>query len=666
MNYDAVHRGMFRSMAFRSYEAFEEDDEKANTKIRFGNPAQMSNWKDLKPGLDYSKVDDRGIIREGEYVDENTVLVSAYMMSTTGGQIKDASTTPQVWTRGRVEKVAVMVNNMGLRLVKIRVVQDRIPELGDKFSNRHGQKGTIGALLRGHDMPRTESGIVPDMIMNPHAIPSRMTIAQNLEQLLGKTAALTGAIGDGTSFMNDGSPQEAIGGILEQIGFEKYGNEVMYNGATGEQIQAAIFIGPVYGMRLKHMVEDKWQARGQGRKEMRTHQPTGGRGAQGGLKIGEMDRDAIIGHAGMAFVKESFMERSDGTKMPICVACGTIPIYNPKLNIAICSMCDGPVRYMGDSVHNLEILPPIGRPKSRIVEVEMPYSTKLLTQEQETYLNLSMRYITTSGIQRLTPLELSAKTGEAVSELPRLFAPVIRAPAYRDEEEEPKFTLEQLRSMGANVVQLPEEQQKALDVIVEENEEGENAVIDMAGQPPMQQVMMNQQPMQQMNQMQQAPMQQPMFQQALPMQQQQPMVQQVLPMQQMNQQPMIQMQQPMQQPMVQQQVPMVPQNQVIYPPQQGGMPPPNLATVMQGGFHQATFPGQGGMIVVDTSGGAMAAEGLGPMPPSGGRRTRASYQGGGGSSAMMGAAPPPAMPSSVMPSSTPSGGFQNITITKLE
>uniref|UniRef100_A0A6C0DE19 DNA-directed RNA polymerase n=1 Tax=viral metagenome TaxID=1070528 RepID=A0A6C0DE19_9ZZZZ len=816
MNYDAVHRGMFRSMAFRSYEAFEEDDEKANTKIRFGNPAQMSNWKDLKPGLDYSKVDDRGIIREGEYVDENTVLVSAYMMSTTGGQIKDASTTPQVWTRGRVEKVAVMVNNMGLRLVKIRVVQDRIPELGDKFcltedhdvltekgwvpinevskthmvvqrnenatteyvhpmdtyvfdhtgpmyliqtekgsqyvtsehrlyvgdsnntwklitanvlyaiqdstyylmdasgvsvritsirmtptneigdkvyclsvpsqiflvrrkgeetafwtgnSNRHGQKGTIGALLRGHDMPRTESGIVPDMIMNPHAIPSRMTIAQNLEQLLGKTAALTGAIGDGTSFMNDGSPQEAIGGILEQIGFEKYGNEVMYNGATGEQIQAAIFIGPVYGMRLKHMVEDKWQARGQGRKEMRTHQPTGGRGAQGGLKIGEMDRDAIIGHAGMAFVKESFMERSDGTKMPICVACGTIPIYNPKLNIAICSMCDGPVRYMGDSVHNLEILPPIGRPKSRIVEVEMPYSTKLLTQEQETYLNLSMRYITTSGIQRLTPLELSAKTGEAVSELPRLFAPVIRAPAYRDEEEEPKFTLEQLRSMGANVVQLPEEQQKALDVIVEENEEGENAVIDMAGQPPMQQVMMNQQPMQQMNQMQQAPMQQPMIQQALPMQQQQPMIQQALPMQQpmqqMNQQPMIQMQQPMQQPMVQQQVPMVPQNQVIYPPQQGGMPPPNLATVMQGGFHQATFPGQGGMIVVDTSGGAMAAEGLGPMPSSGGRRTRASYQGGGGSSAMQGV-PPPAMPSSVMPSSTPSGGFQNITITKLE
>lgn len=472
MNYDALKRGMFRSMAFRSYEAHEEDDEKANVKVRFGNPALIGNWKDLKPGLDYSKLDDRGIVREGEYVDETTVIVGAYMMSTTGGTINDASTTPQVWTRGRVEKVVVMVNNMGLRLVKIRVVQDRIPELGDKFSNRHGQKGTIGALLRGHDMPRTKDGIVPDMIMNPHAIPSRMTIAQNLEQLLGKTAALSGAIGDGTSFMNDGSPQEAIGGILEQIGYEKYGNEVLYNGSTGEQIQAAIFIGPVYGMRLKHMVEDKWQARGQGRKEQRTHQPTGGRGQQGGLKIGEMDRDAIIAHGGMSFVKESFMERSDGAKVPLCVACGTIPIYNPRLNIKICPLCDGPVRFIGDNVHNLEILPPLGRPKSKIVEVQMPYSTKLLTQEQETYLNLTMRYITTSGTTRLTPLEYSGTSSEIVKELPRLILPETVAPAYLEETVEPVLSVEQLRSMGMDVAKMSEEERTVFDTISEETPEG--------------------------------------------------------------------------------------------------------------------------------------------------------------------------------------------------
>ena len=405
-------------------------------------------------------------------VDENTVIVGAYMLSTLSGTINDASKTPQVWTRGRVEKVVLMVNNLGMRLVKIRVVQDRMPELGDKFSNRHGQKGTIGAMLRGHDMPRTESGLVPDMIMNPHAIPSRMTIAQNLEQLLGKTAALSGGIGDGTSFMNDGSPQEAIGGILEEIGFEKYGNEVMYNGATGEQIQAAIFIGPVYGMRLKHMVEDKWNARGKGRKEVRTHQPTGGRGAQGGLKIGEMDRDAIIAHGGMAFVKESFMERSDGAKIPLCTACGTIPIYNPRLGIAICALCDGPVKYIGDTVNNLEILPPLGRPKSKIVEVEMPYSTKLLTQEQETYLNLTMRYITTSGVERLNPLEFSGTSSEVVKELPRLILPETTAPAYVEEAPKAVLTVEQLRSMGAQLATMTEAERAVMDTVLEEGGEG--------------------------------------------------------------------------------------------------------------------------------------------------------------------------------------------------
>ena len=472
MNYDAIRRGMFRTMAFRSYEAYEEDDEKANTKVRFGNPALIGNWKELKPGMDYSKLDNRGIIKEGEYVDENTIIVGAYMLSTVGGTISDASKTPQVWTRGRVEKVVIMVNNMGLRLVKIRVVQDRMPELGDKFSNRHGQKGTIGAMLRGHDMPRTESGIVPDMIMNPHAIPSRMTIAQNLEQLLGKTAALSGGIGDATSFMNDGSPQEDIGALLEEMGFEKHGNEVLYNGATGEQIQANIFIGPVYGMRLKHMVEDKWNARGKGRKEVRTHQPTGGRGAQGGLKIGEMDRDAIIAHGGMAFVKESFMERADMAKFPICVACGTIPIYNPRLNIAICPLCDGPVKYMGDTIHNLEILPPLGRPKSKIVEVEMPYSTKLLSQEQETYLNLTMRYITTSGVQCLKPLEFSGTSSEVVKELPRLILPETVVPAYIEELPKAVLTVEQLRTMGAQLQSMTEQEQAVADTVLEESPEG--------------------------------------------------------------------------------------------------------------------------------------------------------------------------------------------------
>ena len=652
INEDAIQRGMFRSMAFRSYEAFEEDDEKAHTQVRFGHPSKIAEWRELRPGLDYSKLDENGIIKEGAYVDETTVIVGAYLISERG--MKDASVTPQVWTKGRVERVAIMVNNKGLRLVKIRVVQDRIPELGDKFSNRHGQKGTIGARLRAHDMPRTESGIVPDMIMNPHAIPSRMTIAQNLEQLLGKTAGLAGAIGDGTSFMNDGSPQEAIGGVLEQMGFEKYGNEVMYNGATGEQIPMAIFIGPVYGMRLKHMVEDKWQARGQGRREMLTHQPTGGRGAQGGLKIGEMDRDAIIAHAGMAFVKESFMERSDGATIPLCVACGTIPIDNKKLNLSLCPMCDGPVKYMGDTVHNLELLPPLGRPKSKIVHVQMPYSTKLLTQEQESYLNLSMRYITTSGVQRLRPLELSENATEAVKELPRLILAETVVPVYREVVPKATIPLEQLRSMGASAQEVEQDGMIQDEIPIQ---------LDMPsmGQPMMGQPMMGQpqsmgqpQPMMQM-----VPMGQPSMGQMVPMVPMAPMAPMVSQMAPPSMGQMAQMapqsigtQVPIEtQVPIQSQVPIETQVQIQSQVQEQ----PQVQASQMGGFilPSAIMPG-GAMMAVDTSERAMAQDGLLMNPPTGRRRRTESFGESFGE--------PTRMPS--MPSMGSMAG--TISVTKLE
>lgn len=483
MNGDAIERGMFRTVGYRSYEAFEEDDEMAKTRTRFANPLKVAAWKDLGQGLDYSKLDENGVIRVGEYVDENTVIVGAYMVDSTG-QIRDASVTPQVWTRGRVEKIALTYGNNGLRLIKIRVVQDRKPELGDKFSNRHGQKGTIGALLRGHDMPRTSYGLVPDMIMNPHAIPSRMTIAQNLEQLFGKVAGLTGTIADATAFMNDGSPEDQIGTLLSAIGFERYGNEILYNGATGEQIPAYIFIGPVYGMRLKHMVEDKWQARGKGRREQRTHQPTGGRGAQGGLKIGEMDRDAIAGHSMAAFFKESFMERSDGSTMPICVSCGLEPIFNPKLGISICPMCDGPVRFAGDTINNLELLPPIGRPKSKIVQVQIPYATKLLGQELETYLNMGMRYITTADVQRLEQLEMNASDVGEERELKPIILPEVFVAEKAQPVRETTITIEQLKAMGADTSKLEGTEilvQDGSEEMVQEAELGEEEETFEAG-----------------------------------------------------------------------------------------------------------------------------------------------------------------------------------------
>ena len=485
-NYDAFQRGLFRSINYRSYWIREEDDVKSNTKIRIGSPAEISSWKDLKPGLDYTKLDARGIIKEGSFCDETTVIVGAYMINDMGKKT-DASLTPQVWTRGKVEKVVVLVNNANQMLVRVRVVQDRVPELGDKFSNRHGQKGTCGAMLRGHDMPRTASGIVPDMIMNPHAIPSRMTIGQNIEQLFGKVLAAVGAVGDGTAFMNSESPEGPIGAVLEELGYEKYGNEILYNGMTGEQCKAAIFMGPVYAMRLKHMVEDKWQARGQGRKVQMTHQPTGGRGNQGGLKIGEMDRDALVGHSIASFFQESFMKRSDGSTMPICTSCGTVPIHNPKLRISQCTLCDGPPIFVGDNINTLELLPPMNRQKGRIVNVEIPYATKVLTQELSAITNITLRFITSGDTAVLRPFAPPPEGTRVIRELKQLELPEVVVGAQIEEEprDEVEHTLAQLAAFGLEAAQARQaELARAADQQEVVDEEAMIAEIPLGGPVP--------------------------------------------------------------------------------------------------------------------------------------------------------------------------------------
>jgi hypothetical protein len=205
--------------------------------------------------------------------------------------------------------------------------------------------------------------------------------------------------------MNEGSPHEMIGSILEKIGMEKTGNQILYNGQTGEMMEADIFIGNVYTMRLKHMTEDKWNARGDGRREQRTHQPTGGRGNQGGLKIGEMERDAIVGHGIATFVQESMMKRSDGTHFYICNSCGTIPIYNEKQKLFMCSLCDGPIQFIGDSASTLEPIPPPIRSGTSFSKIEMPYATKLFLQELDFFMNLGVRILTTKDSMQLHGLK---------------------------------------------------------------------------------------------------------------------------------------------------------------------------------------------------------------------------------------------------------------------
>ena len=456
INHDALQRGLFNSIHYRSYTVFEEDDEKAKTKTRIANPASVPSWTDMKPGMDYSKLDPSGIVKVGEYVDENTVLVGR-SMELPNGRIGDASQGAQVWTHGRVESVVVMVNNKGLRTVKIRCVEYRMPELGDKFSNRHGQKGTIGMVVRSHDLPRTVTGIVPDMIMNTHAIPSRMTIGHVIEMVMGKIAANVGAISDGTAFTDDGRLTKQMNSALEQLGFEKFGNEIMYDGISGKQHSVDMFIGPIFSMRLKHMVEDKWNARGKGRREQRTHQPTGGRGAQGGLRIGEMERDAIVGHGISAFVNESYMLRSDGASFRVCKGCGTIPIENLKTGLFICPLCTGPVSYIGSGAQDLEIIPPIRKTMVAPVTVEMPYAFKLLSQELETYMNISMRIMTEKDLLQLNGVaksDLPEYTGDKGPRegivLKERVLPEAAVPEYREIEEGPtEASPELLMKLGA-------------------------------------------------------------------------------------------------------------------------------------------------------------------------------------------------------------------------
>lgn len=300
--------------------------------------------------------------------------------------------------------------------------------------------------------------------MNTHAIPSRMTIAQLLESLLGKSAALLGAIGNATTFMNTGSPAEAIGRVLrDTLGMEPMGEEMMYDGTTGVMVPSTFFVGNVYTMRLKHMTEDKWNARGEGRKEQRTRQPTGGRGNQGGLRIGEMERDAIIGHGITSFVHESYMKRADGTEFTVCNGCGTIPIYNNAEKKYICPLCDGPVHYIGETVTNLELVPPIKRSTATFSKIEIPYAFKLLEQELSTYMNIGMRYLTTADLQTLSPpalQRLSRTEQEAALKAPlpqRLVIDTV-VPEFVQPIEEDVARPEDLSALGPPP-SLPEEEQ---------------------------------------------------------------------------------------------------------------------------------------------------------------------------------------------------------------
>ena len=370
----------FKSVSLTA--TFTNNDEKEY----FCNPQDLINKgynvKGFKKKADYSLLDENGLIKKGIYIppSKDVIVIGCVLERNVIKEVKQG-----IFTRGIVEKEYIdksimtdistygIVDNVYLSaktvsnkdsICKVRFLKIRTPELGDKHSSRHGQKGVIGRILNDEDMPYTKDGLKPDIIMNSHAFPSRMTIGHIVESVYAKLCCIKGNIGDGTVFVP--FDKEKMKKDLENEGFEKNGNEILYNGLTGKQIKSEIFIGPVYYFRLKHMVADKINARGHGDfapRDFLTKQPTQGRRKSGGLRIGEMERDVLLGHGLSLFTKESYMERSD------------------KFNLLIDN-------FIGSEIN---------KPTLNMSQIKIPYSFKLLSQELNA-MGLDMKYNTIQKI----------------------------------------------------------------------------------------------------------------------------------------------------------------------------------------------------------------------------------------------------------------------------
>ena len=327
MNQSSIDRGLFRSLFYRTY--IEEEKRVGMALVeRFEKPLRTETLR-IKHGT-YEKLDDDGIIAPGTRVSGEDIIIGktapiAPDTEELGQRTKmhtrrDASTPLRSTENGIVDKVLLTTNGEGLKFVKVRMRTTKIPQIGDKFASRHGQKGTIGVTYRQEDMPFSSQGITPDIIINPHAIPSRMTIAHLIECQISKVASLQGLEGDATPFTT--ITVDSISRLLRQSGYQSRGFEIMYNGHTGRKLVAQVFFGPTYYQRLRHMVDDKIHARARGPLQILTRQPVEGRARDGGLRFGEMERDCMISHGASAFLRERLFEVSDAFRVHICDICG--------------------------------------------------------------------------------------------------------------------------------------------------------------------------------------------------------------------------------------------------------------------------------------------------------------------------------------------------------
>ena len=372
-NKGSIDRGLFQATI---YHTEKDEDKKIHGDEEIRCRPDPSKTKGMKFG-NYDKINNDGVINENTLIENRDIIISKIIPikearndHTKLTKYQDDSRIYRTNEECYVDKNYIERNGDGYNFCKVRVRSVRKPVIGDKFSSRHGQKGTIGNIIPEEDMPFTDTGVKPDIIINPHAIPSRMTIAQLKETLLGKVLLELGLFGDGTSFGN--YEIKDICKQLQDVGYQSKGDELLYNGLTGEQIETSVFVGPCFYQRLKHMVADKQHSRSIGPMVNLTRQPAEGRSRDGGLRYGEMERDCMCSHGAAAFNKGRLYNASDAYAVHVCKCCGMIAAYNDKMHIHYCKTCDNRIDF---------------------AYVEIPYACKLMFQELIT-MNIAPRIMT--------------------------------------------------------------------------------------------------------------------------------------------------------------------------------------------------------------------------------------------------------------------------------
>jgi len=374
----AVERGLGRTLFYRIYEA-ESKQYPGGMRDTFEIPNADDNLRGYKGEKSYRLLEEDGIIASESRVSGGDILIGKtspprFMeeyreLESRGPYRRDTSIGVRPSEIGVVDTIVLTQANEGGKMFKVRIRDMRPPEIGDKFASRHGQKGVVGILAKAEDLPYTADGISPDVLINPHAFPSRMTVGMMMESITGKAAAIRGRKVDASAFV--GEKVDEVKSVMKDAGFKYSGKEIMYDGRTGKQFPVEVFIGVVYYQKLHHMVADKIHARARGQVQMLTKQPTEGRARGGGLRFGEMERDCIIAYGASMILKDRLLDESDKSDIFVCERCGLVAYHDIKQRRFYCRVCDK---------------------KGKVSSVSVAYAFKLLLQEMSC-LNIAPRLL---------------------------------------------------------------------------------------------------------------------------------------------------------------------------------------------------------------------------------------------------------------------------------